>query len=264
MPKIVHWNPRPRLRPRGKLSRVQLPGKRWGNFGDLLGPWIVDRICETRQLGPAVSQRQRLLTVGSIINIAAKDGDIIWGSGIHGNHLPLVKSLPALDVRAVRGPLSASLLRQSGNEVPEVYGDPGLLIPHLWSDSELGIKRGSGGTVVVPNAHDFSDAPSNALNPRGDMLSRVRLIASAELVIASSLHGIIIAEAYDVPAVLVASGSETLFKYEDYYGGTGRPLPSVASNWDVAAALPAANPITNWDPEPLLEAFPSDLWRQAK
>ncbi len=260
MPEIVHWNPRQRLASSGPLWRISRPN-RINNFGDLLGPWIVDRICRDRGLSKSVSTKHRLLTVGSIINVIGRAGDTVWGSGIHGNMLPLGEGFPRFDVRAVRGPLTGSLLTDANNAVPSVYGDPALLIPHLFSDSELGIQRGVTGTVYVPNYHDFSVAPVGALNPRGDFLNRVRIIASAERVIASSLHGVIIAEAYNVPTVLVASTRETPFKYEDYYEGTGRRLPSVAANWSSALSAKANMPLGNWDPQALLDAFPEDLWQ---
>jgi pyruvyltransferase len=259
VPQIVHWNPRRRLAASGPLWRIPLL-RRENNFGDLLGPWIVDRIRAKLGLGAGVSNKHRLLTVGSIINIAGQEGDVVWGSGIHGNHLPLCTPFPRFDIRAVRGPQTARVLRETGNDVPNVFGDPGLLVPHLWSDRELGVKRGSGGTVCVPNFYDLADAPPNSLNPRGNLGERVRLIASAELVLASSLHGIVIAEAYGVPAVLVASASERRFKYEDYYGGTGRDLPSVALDWHSAGKTSPAEPISDWDYQPLLEAFPIELW----
>jgi len=260
MPKIVHWNPRLRLRDSGVLWRVKRL-RRVDNFGDLLGPWIVNRIERKLQLGRQVSRRQRLVTVGSIIGVETKAGDTIWGSGIHADILPLRQPLPQFDVRAVRGRFTAAVLRDSSCPVPEVFGDPALLVPHLWSDSELGIQRSSGGTVLVPNYHDISSAPPNALDPRGDLVERVRTIASASRVIASSLHGVIIAEAYGIPAVLVASSREQAFKYNDYYSGTDRSMPAVAPNWHVARDTPPAPPITNWDPQALIQAFPNDLWQ---
>ncbi len=258
MPEVVHWNPRLRLKETGPLQRVPRV-KRVNNFGDLIGPWIVERIRSALNIGRSISSEQRLLTVGSIIPLCSQDDDIVWGSGIHGNYLPLT-DVQRFDVRAVRGPLTAALLRDMGNEVPEVYGDPALLIPHLWNDSELGVRRMSGGTVIVPNYHDVPGAPPNALDPRGNLLERIRKIASANRVIASSLHGIVIAEAYGVPAVLVASSRERPFKYEDYYTGTGRQLPAVARDWRSALDTAAASPIDNWDSEALLNAFPVELW----
>ena len=84
MPPIVHWNLRLRLAPKGVLWRVPRLGRE-NSFGDLLGPWIVARICETLNLGRAVSNKHRLLTVGSIISsTVARDVDIVWGSGFTG------------------------------------------------------------------------------------------------------------------------------------------------------------------------------------
>ncbi len=88
MPQVVHWNPRRRLARSGPLWRVPKSTKREGNFGDLLGPIVVRRICEKRDLRIDVSPYTRLLAIGSIINVLGRAGDVIWGAGIHGNHLP--------------------------------------------------------------------------------------------------------------------------------------------------------------------------------
>ena len=88
----------------------------------------------------------------------------------------------------------------------------------------------------------------------------MRTIASAGLVVSSSLHGIVVAEAYGVPAVPVASSTEPVFKYEDYYAGTGRELPAPAATWQDGLRAAPAPPISHWSPEPLLDAFPADLW----
>lgn len=256
MPQVVHWNPRAGIGPGRLLSRVRL-GRRIGNFGDLLGPLVVDRIRELRGLGPERSHAERLLTVGSILHFA-REGDVVWGSGVNGK-MPQ-DHYPRLDVRAVRGPLTAERLSSAGIPVPPVYGDPALLLPHLWTDDELGIARGTGGTVLVPNLHDRARFPADAVNPRGDVLGCVRTIASADLVVSSSLHGVVIADAYGVPAVLVASATEPTFKYEDHYRGTGRPLPATASTWHEGLSSRPAPPIASWQPGPLLDAFPADLW----
>ena len=208
-----------------------------------------------------MSREQRLLAVGSILHFA-RDGDVVWGAGVNGKMLQ--DSYPRLDVRAVRGPLTAELLRRGGVDAPDVFGDPALLIPHLWTDDELGIVRASGGTVLVPNLHDRADFPPEAIDPRADVVACVRAIASANLVVSSSLHGVVVAEAYGVPAVLVASSTEPALKYEDYYRGTGRSLPATAATWRDGLATTPAPPIASWSPEPLLAAFPADLWWPAR
>lgn len=58
------------------------------------------------------------------------------------------------------------------------------------------------------------------------LIDYVDQLCSAERVISSSLHGIILAESYGIPAVLYlpeeVKGNLTLYKYRDYYYGTGR------------------------------------------
>lgn len=90
-------------------------------------------------------------------------------------------------------------------------------------------------------------------------MEKVAHIASAERVVASSLHGIIVAEAFNVPVAVVASPSEPPFKYEDYFEGTGRRLPRMHATWQEAAASETTT--LDWDPQPLLDAFPAGLWR---
>lgn len=255
MTEVVHWNPRRRLAQRGPLRLVRR-ASRVDNFGDLLGPVIVQRLLERLRLSAASERSSRLLAVGSILHMS-RPGDVVWGAGINGkisqNHFP------RLDVRAVRGPLTAAALRRSGLVVPDVYGDPALLLPHLWTSEDLGIRPSTRGTVYVPNLHDRASFPRDALDPRGDPMEKVAHIASAERVVASSLHGIIVAEAFNVPVAVVASPSEPPFKYEDYFEGTGRRLPRMHATWQEAAASETTT--LDWDPQPLLDAFPAGLWR---
>lgn len=258
MPKVVHWNPRASLGTGRILTRIHV-GRRVRNFGDLLGPLIVERMRTSLGLGAPRSRSERLLTVGSIMHLA-RPGDVVWGTGVNGKIAQ--QAFPPLDVRAVRGPLTSERLRRAGAEVPDVYGDPGLLVPHLWTDDEFGIRRGAGGTVLVPNLHDRDRFPADALDPRGDLATCIREIASARLVVSSSLHGVVVAEAYGVPAVLVASPTEPTFKYEDYYRGTGRALPAPAPTWRDGLDAEPAPAIAGWTPDALLAAFPADLWRR--
>ncbi|MFK4834571.1 polysaccharide pyruvyl transferase family protein [Microbacterium sp. ZW T2_14] len=259
MPEIVHWNPKRWGRlGSGPVTRWIPARKGFDNFGDLLGPIIVRRLHSRHGLGKPRGRTPRLLAVGSIMRLAAS-GDVVWGAGVNGKTVDTAE-FPLVDVRAVRGPRTAAVLRSFGNDVPNVFGDPALLLPHLWTDEELGIRRKTGGTVLMPNYNDLKSWPDEAIDPRGNPIERVRLLASAERVIASSLHAIAIAEAYGVPAVLVASSKEKPFKYLDYYEGTGREAPSASDSWQHALDAPPAPPITDWDHGALLAAFPTDLW----
>ena len=63
-------------------------------------------------------------------------------------------------------------------------------------------------------------------------------IVSAKLVISSSLHGIILDDAYGIPCVLLNdTESLDMFKYEDYYLSTGRKEVLIANTVEEALSL---------------------------
>ncbi len=107
------------------------------NFGDETGPLVVGRLAErltgrTPVLRTLEKGAPKLLTVGSILHKAA-EGDCIWGAGVNGKTaLGNLAGRPRLDIRAVRGPLTAELLERAGYAVPTAQGDPALLFPSLY------------------------------------------------------------------------------------------------------------------------------------
>ncbi|WP_234985637.1 polysaccharide pyruvyl transferase family protein [Demequina sp. NBRC 110051] len=262
---VVHWNARASVGSGPVLRRVRWPHRRANNFGDLLGPLVVRALVESAPgevgAGPAAASA-RLLTVGSILHLA-QPGDVIWGTGVNGK-VPEWSYRPReLDLRAVRGPRTAAALRERGLDVPDVFGDPGVLAPAL-----LGIERASAphGVVLLPNLHDenrWRDLPGY-MSPRRPVAEVIAAVAGAEAVIASSLHGIVIADALGVPSAVVRPRAEPPFKYQDYYEGTGREAPAFAADPDAArAAIAEPNLDLAAITAPLLAAFPWDLWGAA-
>lgn len=89
-------------------------------------------------------------------------------------------------------------------------------------------------------------------------------IAQSKLIISSSLHGVILADAYGVPSVWYRGlGKDIDFKYRDYYGSTGRTLDAVPTSVEEAMEtkplpLPDLKPLQ----EKLMEVFPYDLWKK--
>jgi pyruvyltransferase len=80
-------------------------------------------------------------------------------------------------------------------------------------------------------------------------------------VLASSLHALIVAEAYGIPARYVRlSDHESIFKYNDYYLGTGRQQDKIATSVDEAVEMGGFAP-PQFDASKLLKAFPFDLWQ---
>ena len=94
------------------------------------------------------------------------------------------------------------------------------------------------------------------------VLSGKPQIFNSKFVISSSLHGIILAEAYGVPAIFLNERQEKyLFKYEDWYQSTGRK-DFVKAN-SVGEALKYSTPELpdlKLMQENLLETFPIDLF----
>lgn len=234
------------------------------NFGDLVGPLLVREL--TRDVPPRRRPEvppRRLLTVGSVLHWA-RDTDVVWGSGVNGKHLDLVYP-PGPDLRAVRGPLTADFLRVRGHHPPEVFGDPALLLPDVLPKDRLPIPLEPGRPVFVPNLNDtqpnrLPTAEVLSLAPTRPVMEVLGALAHASLVVGTSLHAIIVAEAYGVPARLVTSPTEPPFKYLDYYEGTGRSDVAVATQVNEALDMGGVSPWSDWDSSALRSAFPFDLW----
>jgi len=233
-----------------------------GNFGDLLGPILVQRIVEEFGLSQP-DQHRRLVAIGSIMRLT-QPGDVVWGSGVNGRSMDVGAS-PDIDVRAVRGPHTRAMLVESGADVPEVYGDPALLWPRYWPRDSYrnGADHLHREVTVVPNHNDIPSVRSaEIVSPLDDPHSVIRRIANSDFVCGSSLHGIVLAEAFGIPARLIRSESEPSFKYDDYYAGTGRASYEPAKTVAEAIRM-GGEPPAEFDGDKLLAAFPRDIYRQS-
>jgi pyruvyltransferase len=208
-----------------------------------------------------VTSEKRLLTVGSIMHFA-RDEDVVWGSGVNGAVQPNFHRFSRLDVRAVRGPLTRDFLRGKSIEVPEVFGDPALLLPHVMPELVEFSENKRHDITIVPNFLEidrFRAYGKDVLDPRDAVKSCLVRIAQSEFVIASSLHAVVIAEALGIPARLLSTDAQPSFKYRDYYMGTGRETTEPAETVEEARRRGGEGPL-NWSSAPLLQAFPYDLW----
>jgi pyruvyltransferase len=265
--RVVHWNPRE------NLVAERLPvRRRVNNFGDLIGPMIVESLIKQKVSRVGSRGRRhpgrRLLTVGSILHLA-RDGDIVWGSGARGAVAsPLDYRFSTLDVRAVRGPLTRDFLLERGIEVPPVYGDPALLLPDALPELREWATTKTRPLTIVPNFADFDATRARygelCIDPRGGLLRCLKTIAQSESIVSSSLHGIVVAESLGISARLMASGHESSFKYEDYYRGTGRePVAPAPSLEQAMRELPTSPAVVRPDLA-LARSFPHDLWSEAR
>lgn len=238
------------------------------NFGDYLSLVVVEQQLRRsgHTLADETSRQARMFAIGSVLHYA-RDGDVIWGSGINGRpgQNDLNRRVQTLDIRAVRGPRTQEILRRRGLSVPDLFGDPALLLPRLFPDRFQ--RRRLRPWIFVPNLHDLHmidhDA-ANVVSPLGSWNRRIEAILEADLVLASSLHGLIVAEAYGVPTRYVRlSDGEAEFKYRDYYEGTGRFDVEFASSLEEGREMGGAAPLS-FNHQSLMDAFPIDLWRETR
>lgn len=234
------------------------------NFGDHLAEIVTRQVLALQglSLDQQVSKSARLLAIGSVLQYSADD-DHIWGTGWNGKVPEVMFKSRRLNLHAVRGPLTAEFLQRRGFAVPDIYGDPALLVPQLFSGRFTPNPRRD--YVFVPNLHDLSILPPNTphvISPLQGWNRVIEQILQAKLVLASSLHGLIIAEAYGIPARYVRlSQTEDPFKYKDYYLGSGRVESELqfASSIDEGKEM-GGMPGLRFDYRPLLNAFPYFLW----
>lgn len=271
--RLVYWDPRA-TRGGSRLGRLVSLAPRKQNFGDLLGPRVTEALAGTagwrpwpvpRRLPVSADRRRRLLTVGSIVHFA-RDGDVVWGSGVNGKIAESAYRFADVDVRAVRGPLTQEWFARRGVDAPSVHGDPALLLPTL-EPGLVGLtahKRRS--LAVVPNLNEvdrWSTHP-DLVDPRDPVDAVLAAIATSERVVTSSLHGLVVAESLGVPVSLVQSTVEPDLKFRDYVLGTGRDGIERHEDLDRALRAKPAPASLPWDPAPLLEAFPWDVLHRAE
>lgn len=205
------------------------------NFGDILNP-IIANFYGSKEV-VRISKRnchkyEHYFMIGSILQRCTKHS-IIWGSGILTSDSEF-KEKPK-KVLAVRGPLTRKKLLDMGVDCPEVYGDPALLLPELYPGKDP-IKKYKLG--IVPHFRDknnawlkkyFSQNPAIKIvdiqnkNP----LKVVDDILECEKIISSSLHGVIVGDAYNIPSVWVELSDRVEgkgFKFQDYFKSVGRTV----------------------------------------
>jgi pyruvyltransferase len=132
------------------------------------------------------------------------------------------------DIQALRGPLTLERVKGAGNVV---FGDLGLLVSHVFPSAlSKSIKKIS----IMPHYVDLNNpfllkmlnesADLNLINVTNNSVRVLTEIVSSKLIITSSLHGLIAADSYGIPAIWVSFSNDILgdeFKYKDYMSGVG-------------------------------------------
>lgn len=206
------------------------------NFGDYLSPMIVEAVSGKR-VEYAPLPKADMMAIGTILAKEPKAKYFgfkrrlhIWGSGCGQ---PEERFSGRHHYHAVRG--TQTLQRIQGRADSVTLGDPGLLaemlitrpaskkyrlgfIPH-YVDQNLPLTKAL--LYAFPDIHFI-----NVYMPPKDVL---HAIASCEFLISSSLHGLVVADAFGIPNVRtkLSSGIIDELKFDDYYSAFGIAQPPI-------------------------------------
>jgi pyruvyltransferase len=193
------------------------------NVGDVLGATIVRAIANRPvvTIGEASCDRPNLIALGSIAHWA-DERSVLWGCGLINDWIE-PRANPAA-VLALRGRLTRDRLTARGIVCPDVLGDVGLLLPRFVPPALTRRHR----VGIVPHYADRESAfvaecrqlGIPIVDSLGDPDRYVELLTSCQLILSSSLHGIVFAHAYGIPAAWVQISQEVHghgFKFFDYY-----------------------------------------------
>lgn len=276
-----------------RIYRSRPASLRNGNFGDELTSLLCDRLFDRATVAVPLAQAE-LLGVGSILDawyryrlgltwrqrvkglirngVTRPARDLhVWGTGAMLTDSTL-EWPQRLHFHAVRGELTAGRL---GQLAPQVLGDPGILVAAAVTQPKTPTKR----VALVPHFVDekwVAELPLPAhwqvVHTDRDAVDTITSIASSELVISSSLHGLITADAYGIPCIWARSHNDLYkrsdFKFDDHATARRQPFnepqgyAALSSLSEAALQDLATTPQRNlsaWQSE-LAESFPKDAF----
>ena len=209
------------------------------NWGDILSQYLLEHYSGKKlnkndvfyfdDAAYMLDKNGKIVGIGSSMKYVRPD-DYVWGTGCIDEHH--IGNKPK-KVYSVRGPLTRDILLKRGWDVPEVYGDPALLFPQIYNPTI--VKKYKIG--LIPHCVDFFSLDGlKAINHMEDMGIKIINVTAGinefidqlkecELIISSSLHGLIAADAYGIPnyrvklSSLIHGGD---FKYKDHYASVKR------------------------------------------
>ncbi|WP_161984365.1 polysaccharide pyruvyl transferase family protein [Mariprofundus erugo] len=219
------------------------------NWGDALNPVLVELLSGKKAMHLAGLHHDRYMVIGSILD-GANERTQVWGSGfIRENGKVLA---PPRAIHAVRGPLTRGLLLKQGIGCPEVYGDPALLYPRFFNP-EIPKKYSVG---IIPHYIDKqnpwleryrNDPAVLVLDIESGINDFVCALKSCEVILSSSLHGLICADAYGIPNTWIRFSDDVVggdFKFRDYRLSIGADEPSpilMSENVSLASVVDQAD-----------------------
>lgn len=162
-----------------------------------------------------------LLGIGSII-YAHNKNSVVWGSGFLSAEQRLRKN-SVLKVLATRGVMTSEMVCQSGYSTTCIYGDPAMLLPLIYAPQKIMMAHEIG---LIPHYSEL-ELFKNTYSQKAQVIDVtnnniehiIDQICSCKVVLSSSLHGIIVAHSYGIPAIWIKGYSlePGVFKFQDYF-----------------------------------------------
>jgi len=200
------------------------------NFGDALAPLLLERFADIEVKWDTISHAS-VASIGSILeHIPPLWDGYVLGSGKLFEFTRLHLHTKTAKILAIRGPLSARGL--PGNFA---LGDPGLLAHELVGPQEkqwdLGIVPHWQDDDLVSRFTALISAPYTVkvIKPGGDPLMILRQIGACRRIVTSSLHGMVVADAFggiprrvEICPAMENDGGD--FKFRDYSASIQTPF----------------------------------------
>lgn len=211
------------------------------NFGDELSYVILKFLFEKYKISVdkiLINKKHtnNICFIGSMLHWSNNvyDNNIyILGSGIRTENDILIKH-KKMKIYSVRGPLTKDHINKYDYDSPDIFGDPALLLPRFYKPNLIDKCYDKIGVVGhLTNFDKYNNLPTNfiLINPTWEWNVVVDYIFSCKMVLSSSLHGIIIADAYNKPNIWLNEYklNEGEFKFNDYLMSQNRKINNIKS-----------------------------------
>lgn len=204
---------RARLKPSSSIPVFWHIGR--PNFGDDINPDFFSMLAGDSVRLATNRNQPHFLGIGSILE-SSKKNSIVLGSGLLA---PPVHHIEYGKVISVRGELTRKSL---GSDLSMLLGDPLVLIDEVLP--RTGLKTDIIG--FVPHINELKKAKAlkipniKIIDVSKRPIDVVREIGSCAKIYSQSLHGLIVADAFQVPNVWIAPSAGMLggeFKFKDYF-----------------------------------------------
>lgn len=244
------------------MKPLELAYSKVPNMGDLLNEYIFERVFSTPFVHSERIWRYEVTGIGSFLDMLFTGPEVeknkfkslithalfydrckqtcyTWGTGFISDFTERRTGLIRNNVEflALRGKLSQKCVEKViGKTISPLLGDGGILTPMLFEENidkkyKVGLiphfreKNSNLVEVIkqaVPGIHviDLQEEPMNV----------IRDIASCEILYSSSLHGLVLADAFRIPNIRIHLSDAPLggtFKFDDYYSAYGIEAPAV-------------------------------------